>query len=579
MTKLHATNLARMESQIDAEKLQSLRRSYRASRLTRHVIRPILLAIMVSALLTGLLSVIVEVNGDTRWFALILLFFLIALEAIYTTNWLLHPQQLPLDRTTYRAAELMLLLVVVRIASWIVFAEGIPDRTQFLEYLSAPYKLFLNAPFLITLLLAAITWRLAVLIGKLFNQLEVSEFELRYYSLPLAQRKARSDDQPIYHGRKALAQDFVRYWLWGGVLLVIAVGISTLEQQSFSSFMTPLAAGRVNIPPRLLGALILYFIVGLWLISQTRLMHLNSRWMLNNVTKDADSRRNWQRASLLILLLVTLVAAFLPIGSTSALSEIVELLIYWLLILANVIIFLLFLPFAIILALFPGREMGDISPPSRLQPTEFFPAPQPGSSAFAETLNMILSSGFWAVFVVVVALALLFFLRERRGAGQGRATADLWDQIVVWIRNLWAQIRGQARSLQQSLEAAGKPNEGPREESEGKPRWRFLRVRGLPPREQIRYFYLSAARRAKDRGVKRPPSNTPLEYKEDLKRNWPEAEEGLEELTDAFLQARYSSKPITEADVGPVKESWKAVRGELRRPPDKEADQEVVDET
>jgi hypothetical protein len=201
---------------------------------------------MVAALLTGILSVIVEVNRDTRWFALILLFFLIALEAIYTTNWLHHPRQMPLDRNRYRGAELLLLFVVVRIASWIVFAEGIPDSAELEQYLRSPHTLFLNVPFLITLLLAAITWRLAVLLAQIFNQLEVSDHELHFHSLPAAERKARVEDRPIQTGRVELVKDYTRYWLWGGILLAFAVGVSTLEQQSAETIMGPLAAGRAD---------------------------------------------------------------------------------------------------------------------------------------------------------------------------------------------------------------------------------------------------------------------------------------------------------------------------------------------
>ena len=94
--------------------------------------------------------------------------------------------------------------------------------------------------------------------------------------------------------------------------------------------------------------------------------------------------------------------------------------------------------------------------------------------------------------------------------------------------------------------------------------WRFIRVGALSPREQIRYYYLSIVRRAGDKGVKRIPSETPIEYAEDLRENWPEVEDGVEELTEAFLRARYSNRPITEEDVPDVKSTWKKVRRELR---------------
>jgi hypothetical protein len=103
--------------------------------------------------------------------------------------------------------------------------------------------------------------------------------------------------------------------------------------------------------------------------------------------------------------------------------------------------------------------------------------------------------------------------------------------------------------------------------TETKKGWRFIRLGGLPPREQIRYFYLSTVRRAGERGVPRNSAETPLEFAEDLKDGWPEVEEEVEELTDAFLKARYSDAPVVSEDVPEVKETWKDVRRQIRKRP------------
>ncbi len=576
MTKLHSSNLARSETPVDTERLQQLQKRFRASRLMRQVVRPLLMALLVTALMVTLLAVVVEATGDGRWLAIAFLLFFIALEAIYTTNWLNHPRQFPLDRVAYRAAELLLLLVIVRLASWIIFGEGIPDSTVLINYLRNPQAMFLNAPFLLTLLMAFIIWRMAVALGQIFSQLEVSDYELQFHSLPLAQRKERVDDQPIQAGRKMLVEAFARFWLLGGMLLVIAVGISTLEQQSIERLMAPLAAGRANLDPLMLGAILLYFIVGLWLLSQARLMHLHAHWLVNNVDADVDARQKWQRTSLLILILVFVVAAFLPIGSTSAVSQIVGTVLYWLLFLANVIIFLIVLPIALLLALLFGRSPEELGPLSGVTQPPMLPPPDAGPSPFAETIAMMFSSGFWAVLLVTVAVALLFFLRERRSTGAGIGLPQLWEQILDWLKSKWAMLRGQARSLQESLlllRQAAVESEQP--ESKRSP-WRFLRVRGLSPRDQIRYFYLSTVRRAGERGVDRPAAGTPLEYVDALKQNWPEADEELQDLTEAFLKARYSDKTIGKEDIPPVKNSWKEVRRELRQKP-RQADSDQSD--
>jgi hypothetical protein len=92
-----------------------------------------------------------------------------------------------------------------------------------------------------------------------------------------------------------------------------------------------------------------------------------------------------------------------------------------------------------------------------------------------------------------------------------------------------------------------------------------LRLNSLSPRERIWYFYLSTVKRAAEKGVVRGKAETPLEFSADLKAEWPEAEEDLDALTDAFLAARYSRREPGEEDVNPVKKRWRQVKSSLRR--------------
>ena len=94
---------------------------------------------------------------------------------------------------------------------------------------------------------------------------------------------------------------------------------------------------------------------------------------------------------------------------------------------------------------------------------------------------------------------------------------------------------------------------------------RLSRPRARSPREQIRYYYLAIVHRAGEQGVPRAENETPLEYVDDLKSQWPEAQSELDELTRAFLEARYSPQPIDKPAVARVKEEWKRIRERLRR--------------
>ena len=96
---------------------------------------------------------------------------------------------------------------------------------------------------------------------------------------------------------------------------------------------------HLGLQPALLIAMLLYFGVGFWLLSQAKLMEMNARWLVNNITKDEQMERTWQRSSLFTLVLVGLVAAFLPIGPTLAISRILGALIQVIFFILNGIIF------------------------------------------------------------------------------------------------------------------------------------------------------------------------------------------------------------------------------------------------
>ena len=453
----------------------------------------------------------------------------------------------------------------MRLGTWLVFADGIPDRETLLDYLLNPGGLFLDPTFLIATAVALVMWRLGVQLSALFYDLEISEFELRYYSLPLAQRKAQADDQPIRRGRSESASNFARTWLWGGIFLTVTIAFSRFDGGSWQeTLLAPLASGRASLEPGLLAALLAYFLIGLFLLSQARLMEMDARWLLNGVNKDATMRRTWQRTSLAILAGIALFAAFLPIGSTSALSQLVNLLLIGLLFLVNVLIFAFTLPFALILALLSRNSDAAALPPPPLEPRLPFQTSQDAITPVSETVTMVLSSAFWTLLIAGAVLALLFFLRERRRRVEGEEPAQLWAQFTAWLAAVWLRFRGRVAALQLSSPPPGTPSAPPAGFSE-RLRRRLRRLEGLSPREQIRAIYLTAVQHAATAGVPRDPTETPSEFAQDLQHEWPDAEEELQRLTAAFLQARYSDEALDASDVPPVKETWRALQREMSR--------------
>jgi hypothetical protein len=58
-------------------------------------------------------------------------------EGIYTTQWLHHPDRRYLSRGTYRAAELLVIAIFLRLLTWFL-SGGLPGPAVLRSYLLSP---------------------------------------------------------------------------------------------------------------------------------------------------------------------------------------------------------------------------------------------------------------------------------------------------------------------------------------------------------------------------------------------------------------------------------------------------------
>ena len=76
----------------------------------------------------------------------------------------------------------------------------------------------------------------------------------------------------------------------------------------------------------------------------------------------------------------------------------------------------------------------------------------------------------------------------------------------------------------------------------------------------MRYFYLSILHQSRRQGFGRPATMTPHEYRAVLEREMPEAADQIDELTEAFVEARYSEHNIDQERAGIVRAVWGRVK-------------------
>ncbi|MCA9934598.1 MAG: DUF4129 domain-containing protein [Ardenticatenaceae bacterium] len=533
------------------------------------VLQPIAMTVLVTAVFLGLSTIAEIITGDTYWTRSSLLISFVALETIYTTFWIEHPRRRLVARNQYRLAEFGLLFLITRIFVWFASGQGIPTVDDFRLYLREPLSFFSESHFIFTMLFVLAAWQFAVKQASIFRQLAISPEEARYYSLPAYERSLEYNDKPILVKRSTLVKAFFRQWLWGGIVLVFIASMSTLELASLSHTAHPWNVARLGLRPSLLGALISYFLAGLWLLSQGRMQVMNARWLFDGVQKETQIRQQWQRNSLIVLLVMALIAAFLPIGSTLPISRILQLVVGAILYVGYILYYLFSLLFLAFLSLFRSHAPTGPAPPptptplpTPALPQDLLPQQSQQLAPPSETAALLMSSYIWTLAIFLVVTAVLYFLRERDVTVNKAALRQWWQRALIWLRQLWQSAASEINDLRQSLR---RPTPKlPEAEQDPRPSWQFVRVNGLPPREQVRYFYLSVVRRAGETGVPRQKSETPLEYATNLKERWPEHEHELEDLTQAFLAARYSAHPIEKSMANTIKNSWKRISHKIR---------------
>ncbi|HSN75899.1 MAG TPA: DUF4129 domain-containing protein [Anaerolineae bacterium] len=541
-----------MTQQIDELPTVAKGDDLRDSAWQSQVARPLLIAVQVTCLIAGLWVIALNVSetpGDLRFVPIVV--FVAALAGVASAQWLAQPAQRLVGQTSFQLAQLLLLLAVLRVLTWGMTGQW-PTLASLRGWILEPWSFF-DGVFLAVSLLAALAWHRAAVVAGIFYRLALTPGELAYDNERRAGSFWRSGRLPERSlvSRADLVEQYVTQWMLGGVFLALCAAVTRVRIGERLS----LNVLDMDIPGPLVAAMVFYFLIGLVLLGQARLAMLRAQWLLDGVEMPGRLPTRWNRWSLVVIIGVGVLAALLPLGSTWQIGAIVNAVVMFFVRIALFIVFLITWVFALIMSLF-GEQ-----PPMPEVPQELVPAvPQEPLVPLMETPPWLGGATLWLIILIVLLLALRLLLGKdgldvtRRKLQ--RALARLWAYLQSWGRG----VQNLARSIQVSLpgrratandEAARQP-------------WRFIRLGGLPPREQVRYFYLSTLRRAADQGIVRQPAQTPREFVHDLEQTWPEAELDVEALTDAFVTARYDTAEISPDEAQQVKSVWERIKRALR---------------
>lgn len=475
--------------------------------------------------------------------------FLVALEAGLVHH-AFRSQQMWVDEfLRYVVPEIFVMLILMRVATTLgTGAATLADDAR--QWLYDPLSVF-DLAFLIAIMVGLVVGLFAHLIMR-----DLLELEPRAHEQPAGHA---DDSQTLLaiaqHDRVSALRRISSRFVLGGVLLLLALGVEAVDIEQISAPGLPISALSS-------AAALVYFISGFLLYSQARLALLRARWRLEGARVDNAVPQRWTRVSWLIVAGVVGLAALLPrsygLGLLATLQHSLGLLGYAIVLIGYILTSLLSL-LAILPILLISLLTGTNTSNGRIPPIEPVAPPPALPPAVAGEPRLWAAMLFWFCMLLLAVYALGIVFQRNPGLVRALTTRGPLGRLLSWLGWLWRDTRSWVGQAAESARALlRRPVEIPQLHRPG------LRLGRLAPRELVRYFYRSTLRRAASGGLPRGASQTPYEYGSTLTERLPEAERDIAELTDTFVVAEYSARPIGEADAKRVRRPWERLRQHLR---------------
>lgn len=504
--------------------------------------RPLLLTIMIMCFNISLVNLVRLFNPTWRGIYFLFGMLLVTVEAIYSYRMLKLYLPRGISVWRYRMAEGIVFILILKILSYTnkPMAFIVTDLQAMWEN---PINV-INLEFYVMLLLALISWTAATNTAV--------DFEALY------------DPLTFRVGKIVPLERLATRFFWGGILLVLISGVSQLivkfGPSSLTDFRRPTLGGiLINV--------LVYFILGLVLLSQANLARLMMRWRIQKVEIGSGLVKRWAKYGLIFLGLITFIVFFLPTGYTlgflTSAGIILRYVISVLTLVVRILLFLIFLPFILLLKLLLGN-----APPNPMDiPPQSSPLlnPSDGGGASVPWWEALRSFLFWLLALAIVWYLVKVYLSEHPGLLQSLKRFKPIDLVIDFLKQLWQWLTGVAQTgfemVSERIKLPGQRGET----ASFAGGWNLFGLRRLSARERILYYYLNILKRVEKSGPVRQPQQTPYEYEPELGQTVPEAQTEVHTLTDVFVRARYSREGFDEEQVSLVKRQWQRIRQALRR--------------
>ena len=503
---------------------------------TDNFFRPLLIIIMIMSLNISIVNLVRLANPAWRGTYFLLGMLLTTVEALYSYRVLHHYRSRGISVMRYRVAEATTLIIILKLLSFM--DKPLAQISAELQAMWQVPWLFFTIEFYIILALAMFTWLAA--------SNTIADFEALY--------------DPYSDNRMPLDSLAERFF-WGGGILVVVSGVTQWVTRYGASSLVDWQR------PALTGVIfnvLVYFLLGLVLLSQVNLTRLQVRWGIQKITVASGLGKQWAKYGFMLLGLIAFFAFLLPtsysLGLLATIGFGLQYLIAIFAFLVQLLILLFTFPFAWLLSLLGATPRGaESTPPPALPPV--FEGSSGPSPPWWEVLRSLI---FWLVALGLVGYLIKSYLEDHPGLVDYLKKMKFLGPLIELLAEIWQRITGWAKA---GLELIPKKGEGS-DKGRAAPKMSqvldWLGLRDQSPRQRILSYYLNILRRAEREGSSRKAHQTPYEYEPKLQQSVPDVETEVHLLTDVFVHARYSRDNFSEEQAGLVKILWQSIRKALR---------------
>jgi hypothetical protein len=468
-----------------------------------------------------------------------------------------------------RGAEWVVLFVVIKLVTEIQHGTGtllhnLPLWQQ--NFVSA----FFTGEYMSVLFVLLTVWVLGTLFASDLFELGGDEYirqkpqidvkQITQVRATAALYGMRIDDDTLPSNRRETHNRLLSRTLTVGVLMVIIAGILRQDRVALWPGQPLTQASVKNV--------VLYFVLGLVLFSQTNLLALQTAWGYEHASIQSHLAPRWVVYSILFVLGLGVLAFILPTRYSLGFLDTLLYALNFIRIIVEFIIGLIMLPVLLLFRIFSlllGGGSGQQSPTESqpVTPTET-PATNLPVHLGLPWWDVLRSFLFWGGFLAILGFALYQYLQQNQALLTALRRLPVWQ----WMRQAWQWLCTQLNTAKKGMTMVMQTSLNKlcalRTHTDQVKEWRFINPYRLTPRQQVVFFYHALVQRGEKVGYPRHPSQTPYEYARFIEPVIAEETDALTELTEGFLDARYSLHEVTPKKVGQVKQAWTRIRGRLK---------------